>query len=354
MRDKPFVFVIMPFDGAFDSVYESFIKPLFEKAGFVVHRADDIESQQNILQVVVESIIKSDLIIADLTGANPNVFYELGLAHALEKKVILLTQNIDEIPFDLKPYKSLEYSTHFVEIDQARKRLTAYAKGYLDRSLKFGTPVTDFKQRGGTGSQEAVADQIDSVTEDNRGLLDHHIALITGYDNLTTLFTGATTDLDDLTKALNIAAENFNAINANASSSSPKSAQRVARRLAERINRFTNNLNRTNTEYSSIALDTEDSLEFVVSFQFTQSDINDSKFGEQISSLRPFVTIATGTRDNLFNMAAQMDTLPRLERRLNREVARASEEIRVMAGNIDKTIASVSRAINKYDNILEP
>ena len=349
--DKPSAFVIMPFDKAFDSVYGSFIRPLLKNAGFKVHRADDIDSQQNILKVIVESIVKSDLIVADLTDANPNVFYEVGLAHALEKKVILITQSIDEIPFDLKPYKSLEYSTHFDEIEHAKKRLTDYAKGYLNGSLQFGTPVTDFYQRDATGSQHEDTDQIRSVTEDDRGLIDHQIALISGYENLATLITDATTDLDDLTKSLNIAAEDFNNITANSSASSPKAAQRVARRLAERINHFTNNLNRTNVEYSSIALDTEDSLEFVVSFQFSQSDIADPKFGEQISSQRRFVTIANGTRDNLLDLATQMDTLPRLERRLNRGVAGASEEIRVMASNIDKTIASVTRAINKYDDI---
>ena len=343
----------MPFDDDLDNVYDKFIKPVLETNGFKARRADDIDSQQNILKDVVESIDKSDLIIADLTNNNPNVFYELGLAHALEKKVILLTQSIDDVPFDLKQYRLLEYSTHFDEIKQAKERLTDYAKGFLDGSLKFGSPVTDFYQKGTKVHTTTDADQTGITTDDDRGLLDHHIALISGYERIATIVARATSDLNNLNKSLNTAAEDFTSISANSSGSSPKAARSVSRRLAERIKRFTDNLNRANMEYSDIAQDTEDSLEVVVSFQFTQSDIKDPEFGEQISSLRSFVITADGTRDGLFAMAAQMDTLPRLERRLNREVARASGEIRIMASNIDKTIASVSRAINKYDDILD-
>ena len=143
----PNVFVLMPFDEEFDPVYKKFIKPVFEEAGFVVDRADDILSQQNILKDVLEGIHKSDLIVADLTGANPNVFYELGLAHALRKPVILITQSIEDVPFDLKSYRLLEYSTHFAKIEKARGQLLEYAKGSLAGNMPFGSPVTDFLSR---------------------------------------------------------------------------------------------------------------------------------------------------------------------------------------------------------------
>ena len=54
-------------------------------------------------------IAKADLIVADLTGRNPNVFYETGYAHALTKRVILLTQRAEDIPFDLKDYPHVIY-----------------------------------------------------------------------------------------------------------------------------------------------------------------------------------------------------------------------------------------------------
>ena len=99
---KPTAFVLMPFAPEFDDIYRLFLHPTLTECGFDVKRADDITSQQNILRDVINGIVDRDLIIADLTGANPNVFYELGVAHALGKPVILITQNIDKLPFDLE------------------------------------------------------------------------------------------------------------------------------------------------------------------------------------------------------------------------------------------------------------
>lgn len=59
---------------------------------------------------VLKSISLADYLIADLTGRNPNVYYELGIAHALMKKVVLLAQDLQDIPFDLKHQRILEYS----------------------------------------------------------------------------------------------------------------------------------------------------------------------------------------------------------------------------------------------------
>ena len=72
----PTAFVLMPFDEDFDAVYTDFLTPVLSDHGFEVQRADDIEieSQQNILRDVVRGIAISDLIVADLTAANPNVF----------------------------------------------------------------------------------------------------------------------------------------------------------------------------------------------------------------------------------------------------------------------------------------
>ena len=71
-------------------------------------RADDIDNQQNILNDIVKSIRSSELIVADLTDPNPNVYYELGLAHAMRKRVVLMTQDLGSMPFDLRSYRTIE------------------------------------------------------------------------------------------------------------------------------------------------------------------------------------------------------------------------------------------------------
>ena len=97
-RPKPFVFVLMPFDPAFIDVYQLGIKTACERAGAYAERPDEQIFTESILQRIYNQIAKADVIVADMTDRNPNVFYEVGYAHALGKVVVLLTQNKDDIP----------------------------------------------------------------------------------------------------------------------------------------------------------------------------------------------------------------------------------------------------------------
>ena len=105
MGDKKTAFVLMPSTPEFAVVYEDLVIPAFEEAGFVVERALDISSQQSILRDIVTAIERAAVVVADLTEANANVYYELGLAHALGKQVFLISQDVDGAPFDLRSYR---------------------------------------------------------------------------------------------------------------------------------------------------------------------------------------------------------------------------------------------------------
>lgn len=121
---KPFVFVLMPFQKEFDDVYKLGIKVACDNAGAYAERVDEQLFQDSILQRVYNQIAKADIIVADMTGRNPNVFYEAGYAHALGKHVILLTQNTDDIPFDLKHYPHIIYEGRIADlIPELQKRV---------------------------------------------------------------------------------------------------------------------------------------------------------------------------------------------------------------------------------------
>ena len=355
MTTNPTVFVIMPFDEEFDAVYCSFMKPVLEQIGFKVDRADDIESHQNILKDILNGIFRADLIVADLTGSNPNVFYELGLAHAFRKPVILATQSIEDVPFDLRSYRLLEYSTHFAKIGDAREKLTNYAKGVLEQRVPFGSPVTDFLQEGVAPYPTTVPvprNTLDGGRQpeqpfqtDERGYLDHLIDITSGYNRIAEIASQVTEAQEDMTLSIGDATAQFNRISSNSSASSPSAARSVARRLAEALGTFNTQLQEANTEYSNIAQGIEDSLEFVVSFQLEQSDATDPQVEQQLSSLRDLRSVVMDARDSYLDMAKAMEALPRIERRLNREVASGSQEIRAMASNMDRIVASISRAL---------
>jgi hypothetical protein len=103
-RDRPFVFVIMPFAREWADFYELGVKPACEAAGTTCARVDKQIFLENMLHRIYAEIERADLIVAEMTDQNPNVFYETGYAHGLAKPVILLTKTADGIPFDLRHY----------------------------------------------------------------------------------------------------------------------------------------------------------------------------------------------------------------------------------------------------------
>jgi hypothetical protein len=103
-------FVIMPFSPTYQTEYERIIRPAAEAAGLACVRADEIYSRPQITADIWKSLRSARVVIAELTGRNTNVFYEVGLAHALGKPVIIITRNEDDVPFDLKALRYLYYN----------------------------------------------------------------------------------------------------------------------------------------------------------------------------------------------------------------------------------------------------
>jgi nucleoside 2-deoxyribosyltransferase len=137
-------FVIMPFDEEFEDLYEDKIEPTLADHGYEVNKADSLETQRNIIQDIVNGIEDADLIIADLTGTNPNVFYELGIAHGLGIPTVLIAQDIDELPFDLEAYKTIEYSLKYDEIKKFEEELSDISSSHSEGEIEFGNPVSDY------------------------------------------------------------------------------------------------------------------------------------------------------------------------------------------------------------------
>jgi nucleoside 2-deoxyribosyltransferase len=91
-------FVIMPFGPPFDRYFKNVFVPAIEDAGRQAIRADSIFLPSAIMPDIWRFLNEAKVLVADLAGRNPNVFYELGLAHALQKPLILVTNNFDDVP----------------------------------------------------------------------------------------------------------------------------------------------------------------------------------------------------------------------------------------------------------------
>jgi hypothetical protein len=106
--DKKFVFVLTPYNDLFYDTYIS-IQNVCSSVGLKCSRGDEEFFANDILTQVLKKILKASIIIANIEGRNPNVFYELGIAHALDKITILITRSINELPLDVKSKRIILY-----------------------------------------------------------------------------------------------------------------------------------------------------------------------------------------------------------------------------------------------------
>jgi len=127
----------MPFDAAFDDVYEDAIKPACEAAGAYAERVDDQIFQSNILQRLYNQIAKADLIVADTTGRNVNVLYEIGYAHALRKDVILVTRGNSDVVFDPTHHLHIVYE----RLGDLRRELERKVRNVLETMEQRTAPI---------------------------------------------------------------------------------------------------------------------------------------------------------------------------------------------------------------------
>lgn len=136
-------FFLMPFSKEFDGIYGA-IKQCLNDAGFICNRADEIMGSTPILTKILNEIMKSQYIIVDLTNSNPNVFYELGIAHTIKeaRNVLLLKQKDYKVPFDINHLTYTEYNPNNLKL------LTASICSFLNESRSKNVFYEALNQHG--------------------------------------------------------------------------------------------------------------------------------------------------------------------------------------------------------------
>lgn len=124
-------FVLMPFTDALKEIYTEVYKPCCDSNGLYCWRVDEISRPGSISKDIIEGILDADVIIADLTNKNANVFYELGIAHASGNKTIMTSQSKVDVPFDIASYRILFYSHTLKGCEALRTALDSAIKELL-------------------------------------------------------------------------------------------------------------------------------------------------------------------------------------------------------------------------------
>ena len=131
-RENPeLCFVLMPFGKPeLNDIYNSLIKLVVEQNGLQCVRADEISSDNRIMEDIWRNMCEARVVICDLTGNNPNVYYELGICHVLGKRTILITQE-SSVPFDIHSWRCIIYSDRIGQSAEFTNKLDQTIKKVL-------------------------------------------------------------------------------------------------------------------------------------------------------------------------------------------------------------------------------
>lgn len=147
-------FVIMPFSGTqtcteieWENVFKYIIKPAVEESGYNYRCERNNQSVGNIIKNIIVNLNSAEIVIADLTDRNANVFYELGVRHTLNFPTVLITQNIQDVPFDLQSYKCIEYNQTPSGVVRFKRNIkNVFTEIEKDKRKINYSPVGDFLQ----------------------------------------------------------------------------------------------------------------------------------------------------------------------------------------------------------------
>ncbi len=154
-------FVIMPFSKDFDDVYNFGIKETAKEHEVNAFRLDEQLFDEGMLERIYKEIQEADFIIADLSGKNANVFYELGFAHALDKLCILVTNDVDNIPFDLKHKRHIVYGTSI-----------KYLKTQLSSNIKWAVNEIESRKKNPFKISLKTDGILNNTSENSEVILD--------------------------------------------------------------------------------------------------------------------------------------------------------------------------------------
>jgi hypothetical protein len=152
-----------------DTVLKYIFKPALEPLGYKVVRADEISQPGSITLQVLERVLESEIVIADLTDHNPNVFYELAVRHASQKAVIHVIASDQKIPFDVADLRTISIDVDLEGAERSRQQIVAQAKE-IEAGNLGETPVKlagVLKHlAGGKSDEKVILKQIlDGITE---------------------------------------------------------------------------------------------------------------------------------------------------------------------------------------------
>lgn len=334
---KPNIFFVHPFSDDFLNLYKTLKKRFEDNYSFV--NALDMDNPRSVMKDIVEGIYKADVVIADLTGSNSNVYYELGLAHALGKKTIILTQAIDELPFDIRAYRVIEYSFNFWDIDSLIDELKKLLTGAIDGSIQFGNPVSDYipeseieKLFVGKNENSVDSELLNGVNETSDEILptEGYLDLLTKIHDASTEFKNEfqtmAEEQNDLNSKIKSATDEINAVTVRGTRG-PVLARNICRRLADDLDvyatSFSSHLDRVDSSWAKI----ENGMLSLLESRYVENEKGHQDLYSGISQLMSINSQIDVTNREMQSFSDSMERVKGVEKNLTKSIEKLCMQI---------------------------
>jgi len=373
LSTKPKVFVITPFDEDFLALYDELKKTFEDKFEFT--NAGDLDNQQNILKDIVEGIYEAQVIIADVSGSNANVFYELGLAHAMNKKVIIITQDVNELPFDIRSYRANQYSLKFYKLQDLIDELNKLLSGAMDNTIKYGNPVFDYLPNITISKSDTKIIEPNSETEDNtennlveenneldddKGYFDYISDIEENTQKMTDEINAISEEMQEMSNSITNATNDINRVKAQSGNADVAFVRNVCRKLSSPIDTFAGKLKGHVSTTSKCWDIVENSYLSLMDNQHMRKQENLNGLHDSVSALKGMKQTIATSDGQIKNFVNVMYGSLGMERRLSKAITSLITELesylsmtKTIDSSIDRIVSKSEIVINSINSVQE-
>lgn len=341
------VFVIMPFTNDCFEMYELLKIKLGEYFNF--SNAADEDNQQNILKDIVLPIYNADVIIADLSGQNSNVMYELGVAHSLGKKTIVITRDdLSTLPFDLKVYRVKKYDMTYKMFDDLIEYLKRNISGAIDGGVLFGNPISDILMENGIDKISIESQESGLIIEEGeKGFVDFLAEIESNTDNFTNTLNEMVSDMNHMSEGINECTSEIERVNTIGGSGTASFVRKQTKKAAKYIDEFGKKIKNHNSKLE-IAWDKIESNSIgLLDNQFSKKDENRDSLKKYLESLRSMKVNAKDSLKSMESLKGKLDDLMGLQRTMTQSIKFLKQDLDNYISFIDKLTKSVDYIIIK-------
>lgn len=295
-----------------------------------------------------------------MTGLNANVFYELGLAHAMNKKVIIITQDLGELPFDIKSYRANEYSLQFNKLPKLVEELKKLLFGAIDNSVKYGNPVLDYipdfyESEKAISNTNYLEDEVEksngdvhSIIEDEgeKGFLDYIADIEENSTKMTDEITAMGSEMNEMNTSINAASNEIDRVKTQSGNVDASFVRNICRKLSGPVDVFAGKLKGHVSEVVKYWDIVENSYLSLLDNQYAKNTKN-------LEDLRKSINELKGMQDAIYDSNGKIESFIialrgsiGMERRLNKAISSLISELEeyllmteTMASSIDRIIA---------------